>query len=160
AVGSNGTPDFSPAERKMATDLFDSPHVIQEQVASHAGERRSRFEDVNLAIVKSSDVVVCLFRADADSKPGGTQHLLELAKKRGGPALEIRVALVEGKPHFTETWHNLDGYRPPQLPAELANLPGSGSGDPTPLPSAEEYCAALKTFSSDEARGWKQWFRY
>src|SRR5262249_55465420 len=114
----------------------------------------------NLAIVKSSDVVVCLFRADADSKPGGTQHLLELAKKRGRPALEIRVALVEGKLRFTETWHNLDGYRPPQLPAELANLPGSGSGDPTQLPSAEEYCAALKTFSSDEARGWKQWFRY
>jgi hypothetical protein len=160
AVSADGTPDFTEKERATARGLLDSPHVIYEQVVSHAGDRAARFEDVNLAILKASDVVVCLLRADATAKPGGTQHLLELAKKRGLPTLEIRVALKDGKPHFTETWYNLKDYQPPQLPVELAAVQSNWDGSLATLPSAEAYCGALKTFASGEAKGWRKLFRY
>jgi hypothetical protein len=161
AKGSDGTPDFSEDQRAHALTLLDSPHVIHEEVVSHAADRPDRFEDVNLEIVKLSDVIVCLLCADAKPKPGGTQHLLDLAKKRELPTLEIRVALRDGKLHFTDTWHNLKAdYQPPQLPAELAEVQTGRPGDPAGLPSVQEYCAALKTFTSQEARGRRKLFRH
>lgn len=161
AVGADGTPDFSPEERAEAAALLDSPHVIHEHVASRAEDRGSRFEDVNLAIVKASDVVVCLLPADAGARASGTQHLLRLAGQRERPTLEIRVAHAGGVLQFHETWHHLtDRYQPPRLPPELAGAPAGWPGGLARLPSADEYTAALKTFAGGVARGHQTWFRY
>ncbi len=159
AVNSSGTPDFSPEERATAAALLDSPHVIHERVASRAEDRASRFEDVNLEIVRASDVVVCLLPADAGAKPGGTQHLLGLAHKRERPTLEIRVAHADGVLQFHETWHHLtDQYQPPQLPSELKGAPADWPGGLARLPSADEYAGALKAFASGVARGHRTLF--
>jgi hypothetical protein len=179
ARSASGTADFSDAERTRALALFDSPHIIHEQVVSHAGKRESRFEDVNLAIARGSDVVVCLCRADADAKPGGTQHLLHLARKRGLPTLEIRVGLnTDGQAEFTETWYNgvlRNGrlhypgatdtgeptpYQPPQLPEEIKDVPAAWPEPDRKLPTAEQYCGALKTPASVAARRQQLLFRY
>jgi hypothetical protein len=158
AVGSSGTPDFTEQERAEARSLLESPHVIYEEVVSNAPDRASRFEDANLEIVRHSDVVVCLLRADDQRRPGGTEHLLGLAQKRGRPTLEIRVGRKDGRLEFVKTWHNLpEKYTPPQLPDELHGVQGS-AGDP--LPSAADYRGALKTFASAEAKGHRKLFRY
>ncbi|HEY7156430.1 MAG TPA: hypothetical protein VH575_20855 [Gemmataceae bacterium] len=157
AVGSNHMHDFTEEERNEARSLLESPHVIHEQVVSNAPDRRSRFEDANLEIVRLSDVVVCLLRADSQRKPGGTEHLLNLAKKRGRPTLEIRVGRKDGKLDFVPTWYNQKEYVPPQLPTELRGVPAP-TGDP--LPSGADYRDALKPFVSSEASGRRKLFRY
>lgn len=161
ATNSSGRPDFNEAERDEALELLNnSPHIIHERLVSHADKRESRFEDVNLAIARASDVVVCLFRADAQAKPGGAQHLLKLAKKRCLPALEIRVVLRGGKPTFEETWHDRKDYTPPKLPAEIKDMTVGGTAPASKLPRVEEYCGSLKTFASGVAKGHRKWFRY
>jgi hypothetical protein len=159
AVGSNGQPDFTPDERTEAEYLLDNPqtHIIHEEVVSTAPDRASRFEDANLAIVRQSDVVVCLLRADAQRRTGGTEHLLDLARKRNRPTLEIRVGRKDGKLDFVATWHNLAGNPPPQLPTELEGVSAPAGA---PLPSAADYLGALKAFASAEAKGHRKWFRY
>src|SRR5438270_508674 len=58
AVSNDGTPDFTAAERAEARKLLDSPHVIHEQIVCRSADRKERFADVNLEIVRASDVVV------------------------------------------------------------------------------------------------------
>jgi len=101
AVNSEGIPDFDEAERTKARKLLDDAHVIQERVVSDAPGRRERFEDVNLEILHVSDLVVCLLRDNADAKKGGTLELLERAQTRGVPALELRVAVKDGRAEVT-----------------------------------------------------------
>lgn len=155
AVGSDGKPDFSSAERQTSIDMLNSPHVIQEIVVSDAPERRTRFEDVNLEIVRVSDVLVCLTRAGAEAKRGGALDLLERARKRGKPVLEIRVALKHGQLQFDDTWHQREAFRPPNLPTGFAGVSMPKSTDSNRLPNVIEYCAALKNFASGQAN-WKR----
>ena len=123
AKSPSGTPDFTEQERMEALSLLESPHIIHEQVVSNAPDRASRFEEVNLEILRRSDVVVCLLREGAKEKPGGTVHLLELAQKRGRPTLELRVVCKDGNLGLVGTWHNEKPYTPPQLPNELRGVP-------------------------------------
>jgi hypothetical protein len=39
--------------------------------------------------------------------------MLDLAKNRGRPTLEIRIGRREGKLEIVPTWHNLKAYIPP-----------------------------------------------
>ena len=160
AVASNNKPDFTDDERRVARELLDSPHIILERVVGHAPDRHARFEDVNLEIVRASDVVICLLRADAEYKPGGTEHLLDLAKKRGRPALELRVGWKDGKPDFTAAWHNRETYQPPRLPEELKDLPLPSAAGAPGAPTATAFRDAVKTFASAEAEGQRTQFHY
>lgn len=152
AVGSEGEPDFTPEQRNTAQDLLNSPHVIQEHVVSDAQDRRTRFEDANLEIVRVSDVLVCLVRAEDDPKPGGTRDLLARALKRGKPVLEIGVAVVDGQPVFKELWHNLDRVAPPPLPGVLSAVHIARPVAPAAIPEISEFTGPLKSFASARAR--------
>jgi hypothetical protein len=155
AVDSAGVPDFAEAERAAARQMLASDHLIQERVVSDAPGRRERFEDVNLEILHVSDVVVCLLRANAEGQKGGTLELLERAVTRGCPALEIRVDVRNGQATLKPTWHNLERFRPPAPPAELAHVPGpDGAG----LPDADAFGDALTEFAGARAEGSQRWF--
>jgi hypothetical protein len=117
AVGSDGVPDFTVEQRIAARKLFDSAHVIEERVVSESADRQTRFQDVNLELLRVSDLVICLLSTARDGKAGGTSELIEDAEKRGRPLLEIRVDVGgEGQPQFTESWHNRSAFAVPQWP--------------------------------------------
>jgi hypothetical protein len=115
AVGSDGAPDFTDEERIAARKLFDSEHVIEERIVSTSADRQTRFQEVNLELLRASDLVVCLLNRARDGKPGGTSELMEEAEKRGRPLLEIRVDVGdEGQPQFSESWHHRGAFAVPQ----------------------------------------------
>lgn len=155
AVGSQGR-DFTDDEAAEASAHLD--HAIQEHVAGTSANRRERFLEVNLEIVRVSDVVVCLLGVDAGSKAGagGTLELIALAAHRGVPVLELRVGRnAAGNPTLTDDWHDREGFRRPALPEQLklASNPGlQATRDVT------KYCDALKGLSSGQAKGRKRFF--
>lgn len=158
ALGSGGQPDFAPAERAEAEALLSGPPVIQERVVSDGSDRATRFEDVNLEIARVSDVVVCLLRDDAVGRSGGTGDLLDRARRRGRPALEVRVSVgPDGLPQCAETWHQREAFRRPGLPHDL----GAPGGDPLPVPPAvDEYVARLKHLASAQAAWRSRLFKW
>jgi hypothetical protein len=117
AVGSDGAPDFTDEQRIAARKLFDSAHVIEERVVSASADRQTRFQEVNLELLRVSDLVVCLLNRARDGKPGGTSELIEEAEKRGRPLLEIHVDAGDGgQPQVSESWHHRDAFAVPQPP--------------------------------------------
>jgi len=159
AVGADGNPDFTENEKRQALELLTSPHVIHEQVVSNSSDRTARFEDANIEILRASDVVICLLRANASPKPGGTAELLEQARILGKPALEIRVSERDGLPEFTETWHHpTKPWTAPELPEDIGGAPREESpSSPSPgVPMrASEYLEALRHLG-DGVAVWKQ----
>ena len=144
-----GTPDFTDAQRDPARQLFASSHVIQARVVSDASDRRMRFQDVNLELVRVSDVLVCLVRASATGQAGGTIELVEAARHRKRPVLEIHVSVAaDGQPQFGETSHHLNAFVPPALPDALAGVDTAL----TSVASLDDYCTPLKAFASDESK--------
>jgi hypothetical protein len=157
ARGKNGQADFSDEEQRVAQELLDSPHIIQERVVSTANDRQARFEEVNRELARLADVIICLVRADAEAKPGGSLDLAEQGRKRHRPVLEIRVSVgADGQPAFAETWHHAEWFKLPALPHELNELGTDLRG----IPTLEPYCTALKDFASGQARGKQAFFRY
>lgn len=150
AAGSDGTPDFSPDEQAVAREILDGPNVIQQHVASESPDRNTRFEETNLEIAQASDVVICLTRADAAAKVGGTRDLVERAAAHGKAVLEIRVSRDGNCPRFDETWHGREQFRLPRLPSSLTTVELASDSGPAE-PSAGGYCNALKHFGSLQA---------
>jgi hypothetical protein len=150
AKGAGGKADFDDAQQQQARELFNSPHVIQERVVSDAADRHTRFNDVNLELVRLSDVVVCLVDAAAAiGKSGGTHELMVDAQHRQRPLLEIRVRVDEaGTPGFSEQWHHRKNFCPPGLPGELSGLQTELTG----IPATGDYCKRLKDFASSKAK--------
>lgn len=100
---------------------------IEQRVASTASRRHEQFEDVNLAIVAESDVVICLLRAAAPGRSGATRALIEHAARVGKPVLQIDDALHGGRLRLSPlqplaTWTNGAAFKPPGRPAELRDL--------------------------------------
>lgn len=157
AIGSNG-PDFSSREQTEATKLLASTHIIQEQVVSNSATRSERFADTNAEILRISDLIVCLLTESSKPQPGGTIELLERAKKRGTPVLEIRVGLKSGEFTFTEQWHNRGGFVLPHLPSELAAESVRIAVEP--LPTRNEFCEPLKQLVSTQARSLQTLFKF
>ena len=151
ASGDQG-PDFTPEERAAAEELLASPHIIQERLVSDAADRTERFVDANLEIFRVSDVIICLSRAAAVDRPGGTGGLRELAKKQGTPLIDIRVSLQDGRPHCAVTWPDRKSLEAPELPGELSSLPAPCPDSPSQLPSVAAYCKTVKTASGRRAR--------
>lgn len=156
ATDAQGRPDFTPAQASTARALLALPHVIEQRVASATAGRREQFEDVNLAIVAESDVVVCLLRAAAPGRPGGTRALIEHAARAGKPVLQIEVSLHDGSVSLSPLrplteWPNGAAFKAPGLPAELRELPplGSTAGG---LPSATAYVEAIRHCASQTTR--------
>lgn len=147
ACGDSGSPDFSEAQRAEAEALFASPHIIDEHVACHDPDRRTRFHVVNLELADQADVLVCLLNAAASvNKTGGTHELMVDAEKRQRPLLEIRVAVGgDGKPMFEQHWHHRNHFTKPALPHEFDALPSGLTRHCT----AAEFCGALKKFASE-----------
>ncbi|MFN0125082.1 MAG: hypothetical protein ACKV19_00150 [Verrucomicrobiales bacterium] len=155
ARGSGG-PDFSPVEADEIRQLLASPHIIEERVASTSSDRHERFEDVNLELVRISDVVVCLLPADpTPGKRGGTLDVMELARRMRRPVLELRVDFDgSNQPQLTETWHwnqepnaschHRAAFVAPTLPAPLDQI----VCDRCELTDAMNYRNTLKSFSS------------
>ena len=161
AIGSNGSPDFTPEQRADAEALLNEKHIIEERVVSHSADRRTQFVDTNTEILRVSDVLICLLRQASPALAGGTNELLERAKVRGTPCLEVRVGLVNGEPTFAEVWHHLDensSFLRPHLPPELNQ--GSIHLPTEPLPTITEYCELLKKLVSTQAKGHQQLFKF
>ena len=161
AVGSDGIPDFTADERAEVESLLAESHIVQEMVVSHSADRNARFQETNVEILRVSDVIICLLRHDAAGKPGGTNELLERAKQRGTPVLEIRVGLDNGSLTFDERWHNLDADHPfqlPRLPEELAHESVRIAIEP--LPSRAEFCKPLEKLVSKQAAFHQKLFKF
>jgi hypothetical protein len=157
AKSSGGEPDFTPGQQAAARQLLASPHIIHEQVVSGAANRNGRFEEVNLELARISDALICLRRADAPGKPGGTIAMLELAKRRRYPVLDIQVAVENGEPKFISTWYFREKFTPPQLPGDLEELkipllPG-------PLPELDKYCEPLRAYASAQSKRQRDFFK-
>lgn len=111
-----GEPDFTEEQRQATRVLIANGQVIHEQVASNAPDRQTRFEEVNIEMVRVSDVLVCLRRSDASRKRGGTSDMFELAARRNRPVLDIQVSVENGEPRFETCWHRKDRFNPPAGP--------------------------------------------
>lgn len=156
AADDDGTPDFSHTQATLARDLLARPHVIEQRVASTAPDRREQFEDVNLNIVAESDVLVCLLRAAAPGRAGGTRALIDHAARVGKPVLLIEVSVQERELVLSPLlplveWPNGAGFNAPGLPAELRDLPPltTKSGE---LPPPEIYVEAIQRCASQVTR--------
>lgn len=158
ARGSQGD-DFSDAQKAEARSLLGSSHVIQERVVSQLADRRDRFHDVNLEIVRVSDVVVCLTRAGPSGKPGGTREALELARKRGRPVLEIEIGVKRGAPVFMRRWHDRDKFKSPVLPHAIAAATLPEKAPVTREPDIADFARGLKDLGSGQAKLEKTLFK-
>jgi len=168
ATDSDGIADFSADERAQAVSLLNESHIIQERVVSHSADRTVQFMDASAELLRVSDVIVCLLRAESSGKPGGTNELLDRAKVRGVPVLEIRVGLTSGEPTFNRAWHNLgkrwstgDQDHPfcrPHLPHALAHESVRISVEP--LPTVQEFCNPLKHLVSTQAKQHQNLFKF
>jgi hypothetical protein len=152
AVGSTGVPDFSHEQRRIARELLSSPHIINHRVVSTAESRSERFEDVNLEIVRMSDLTVCMVGAGVGHKRGGTQDLIDRAHQHGKPVLELSVVLDDRRPRFSETWHGLEKLKLPALPRALRYLRIAPPVAPLTVPPPAEYLQTLKSLTSAQAR--------
>ncbi|MBK6882381.1 MAG: hypothetical protein IPH05_05465 [Flavobacteriales bacterium] len=92
AGDTDGTRDFQEGEEQRARRLLTGSQIIEESVVARSADRDERFEEVNLEIARSSDLVICLTRklSDAERKKkeenannGGTGDLLNRALARG-----------------------------------------------------------------------------
>ena len=157
AVGSRGS-DFSGPEKEQAIQLSQSDHIIEQCVVSSSNDRTSRFEQTNLEILKTSDVVVCLLRKDATESLAGTVGMLERAKRRKVPVLEMRVSIQDGIATTENSWHNTEHFQTPTLPSQFDNLEVVPFDSYDGLPEPAEYCTPLKEFASAEAAWYSKWF--
>ncbi|HET9978726.1 MAG TPA: hypothetical protein VFQ20_14905 [Burkholderiaceae bacterium] len=152
AAGDAGDPDFTPAEQDAARALLAGAHIAELRVASDAEDRIAQFEDTNLALLDESDAVVCLLRAGALGRPGGTRDLIERAAQAGKPVLLLEVSMDGGRPRLSpwsmpEAARLRTQFRAPGMPAEVAGLawpPAAGGA----LPDAKAYIDAVRRFAS------------
>lgn len=161
AAGAPGQPDFSVDDRERASHLMTSAHIAELRVASTADERGDRFEDTNAAIVRESDVVVCLLREGATGRPGGSHELMQRARAAGKPVLALEVLVQDGRPALSPWIDGAEGdhgFRPPGMPAELRDM-NFPAPIPGALPSAAAYIDAVRRFASEETRRHSGGFR-
>jgi len=156
AAGDEGDPDFTPAEQDATRALLASAHIADVRVASDAEDRIGQFEDTNLALLQESDAIVCLLRAGALGRPGGTRDLMQRAAQAGKPVLLLEVSMAGGRPQLS-AWSMPEAARlrtqfpPPGMPAELAGLvwtPEPGGA----LPDALRYIDTVRRCASARAR--------
>lgn len=159
AIGSQG-PDFNEAQKAMTRELLGEPRVIQERVVSDAADRHDRFHDVNLEIVRVTDVLICLVRVDQTGQRGSSVEARALALKRKRPVLEITMSVKDSAPVLTPVWHGLDQFHVPSLPRGLAGarLPAGATREPHPL--LDDYARGLADLFSRHANWERSLFTF
>jgi hypothetical protein len=174
---------------KEHEELFTSNHIIEERVMSTSGERRPRFQDVNLALVDVADFMICLVRAGVEGKAGGTNEAAEFAEHYNKPELHITVSVTQDdsgayQPSFTEKWNYNAAqptatpvFSPPMLPAEIAHIPAlpkekaETTTEKTTEATTETKTKAdnklvtqlherLQTYASDQSKSYQSFFKY
>ena len=148
----DGTGDFTAQEAAEAKRLIESEHIIEDRTVSQSAVRSERFEDVNLDLVRVSDVLIALQRANPNAKAGGTCDFILRAASRHRPLLEITVSVQDGRPAFTQQWHpnhrpdaakDAPLLEPPRIPSVLEKCSGAEGTN----------CAeAVKKFASAQAK--------
>lgn len=164
AEGSDGTPDFTPEAQQVARGLLDGPQIIEECVVSHASNRTARFEETNAAILRLSDVVLCLVRDTADSKRGGTEELISQAEAQGKPVARIGVSIEDGKVRLSPLkplvdWLNGADWALPSAPPELSSLVIPALGQAGALPTSAHFIDKIKRAASDQSKKHSGWFK-
>jgi hypothetical protein len=157
ATGSDGIPDFTPPQENVARELLGSQHIIEERVVSHARDRDTRFEEANSAILRESDVVLCIVRDGAQGKPGGTEDLIARADIVGKPVVTLRLTINEGKATLSELpspidWAPATDHAPPTTPKELAGLHIENLGRIGTWPTAQEFIKLIKDYASTRSK--------
>ena len=152
AVSGRGVPDFSAAQKVRARALASADHVIQHRVVSDSTSRDDRFEDAAVEVVRSSDVMLCVIRAEPDDKPGGTLDVIRRARTHGKAALSITVVVKEGKASFEERWHGREMFVVPALPAALGEWSSPRASATDIVPDCLDYARELKALTSLRAR--------
>lgn len=156
ARSTDGVADYTAAQQATARALLASPHVIETRVVSTANDRSTRFEEVNLEIVRASDVLLCVVRDGAVAKAGGSLDLLARGAARGLPVLEIRVSCdADGHPVFVEQWRGIEAFMAPSVPNELSDV---HLADVARL-SETTFTQPLLRFASAQARHRQGFFR-
>lgn len=151
AIGTGGVDDFTPRQRIAATERLESPAVIEERVVSTAATRAERFDDANLAILTSCDVLVCLVNESLPGRAGGTRTLVDRAARHGVPVLYLGLLADEhGRPRIVA--------QPLTAPLPMPTLPQAFAQEPEALampadrwPDAQAYAKALKGVASRHA---------
>lgn len=169
AAGGESGPDFSAGEAEEKRRLLAGPQIIEERVGSLSADRHTRFEDVNLELVRVCDVLVCLLPAEfSEDKRAGTLETLNLAKRWRRPVLELRSGLREdGTPTLTGQRHwpsaketapdpSANRFVPPGLPAPLDRIHGATGG----LSDAAAYRQTLKDFATEAAKRRRKRFKW
>jgi hypothetical protein len=159
AKGQSGKPDFTPEQQRIARELLDSPHIIQERVVGESADRLTRFCEVNMELARVADVIVCLLRAqsEGDAKSGGTLDMIDQANRRQCALLRIDISVDgAGEPQFAEQWMNREKFSPPGLPEEMRALQSTLQG----VPDLDDYCGALRMFGSRQAGLARTFFKY
>jgi hypothetical protein len=160
-AGAPGEPDFTPQEQNEARAMLASSNIAEVRVASDADGRHEQFEDTNEAIVRESDVLVCLLRPDAVPRPGGTRDLAQRAQ-RSGKAVWLLEVEPAGSPTALSPWRPpadpAPAFVPPAMPAELAGLQ-MPAPQPGKLPRAGDYIDAIRKFASAKTRRHSGGFR-
>lgn len=160
ATNRHGVPDFDAAERRVASALFASSHIIEVRVVSGADDRSNRFDDVSLELARVCDVAVCLIRANAGAKAGGTRSLIAQAQRRGRAVLVIEVDVDSGgQPTFRETWPRGKDLQLPRMPSGLPAITWPAAAPRPAQTDVTDYCRALKTASSAAAKSRQGRFR-
>ena len=160
ATGPEGESDFPGHRKSEALTLLASPHIIHERVASDAPNRETRFEETNIELIRSSDVLLCLVREGAVGRPGGTRDVVERASKLGKPVLLITVDISGSKPTFRERWlqaTDVPRFIPPVLPTEVANL--HVAGPPGILPDVEAFLEVVMAHCDQHAMRHSRFFK-
>jgi hypothetical protein len=149
AVGSNG-PDFDQTQKPAAIRRFSAPNVIQERVASTSPDRRTRFRECSLEIIRLSDVVVTLQPkvTPTGHKPGGTKEFLAAARRHGKVILECQFAFVaDGTLDWSVMKTLSKQHSFPQLPALFEQpLPRVGFVDQLKKHASERADALKRQF--------------
>ncbi len=157
AVSAKGTPDFNAEERRVAMAILSGSSVIQERVVSDSADRHLRFEDVNRELVRVSDVVVCLVTDTGSGGRGGTNDLIEEARRHERPTLLVHLAVdSSGTPSLRPEWQRLEQFKLPEAPPQLARV-ATAPGFPA---SMKDYCQSLKSYASQMSKTRQRVFRW
>lgn len=160
AVGSSGDAHFDPSQITHARSLLAKNHVISERIVADSPNQTVRFEQVNMHILRVSDVVIGLVRADQVSKRGGTISLLEAAQRQGRHVLQLTLdADANGLPVIHSSWHKAPSERIKGLPPILRDVNVTTTADaPHGLPHITAFIAAVRNGARSQAKDKRKFF--
>lgn len=160
AKSSDGTDHFTKEQAAYAESLLKSAHVISERIVAESPDQTTRFEEVNMHLLRISDVVIGVVRKDQEAKRGGTIPLLEAARRQKRHVVQITIDRgVDGGPRFQRAFSSGSNNRPQPLPPLLAAVRVTvKDGAPFGLPSIHDYATVVRNVTRTQAGQKKRFF--